>query len=80
MSACCMGFANTGEHDKSCAMGRAAGEAAPEYTSPVQAVMRQLTEKDRAKIKAEIDALIEASRVAKLNALQGYTKPKDPTQ
>ena len=77
MSACCMGFGSTGQHDKSCAMGRAASEAAPEYVSPVQAVMRQLSPKERAKISAEIDALIEANNAAKLNALRGYIKPKD---
>ena len=69
MSACCMGFASTGQHDKSCAMGKAASEAAPEYVSPIEAVKRQLSPKERAKIDAQIEALIEASKVATRKSL-----------
>lgn len=74
MSACCMGFASTGEHDKSCTMGKGASEAAPEYTSPVQSLMRQLTPADRAKM----DARIEALKAADLIARQNYLKSQEP--
>ena len=77
MIACCRGFASTGEHHKSCAMGRAASEAAPEYVSPIQSVMRQLTPEQRAKMNAQIEALIEAGKAAQMNALRGEIKPKD---
>lgn len=77
MSICCIAFASTGQHDKSCMMGLAGSEAAPEQTSRVEAVMRQLTPEDRAKITAQLDALIEANKTAQLNALRGYIKSKD---
>lgn len=70
MSACCMGFASNGEHDKSCAVGRHASEAAPE-PSGSPAVKPKLTD-DQKKAweteKAKITALIQAAQIAARNA------------
>jgi hypothetical protein len=56
MGACCKG-AFDGRHDDTCAVGRAASEAAPESYSPPPA-RPQLTDEQKAKHAALLDAII----------------------
>ncbi len=67
MSACCRGWAFDGVHDKACAVGRAASEAAPEHFGP-PAVRPELTDAQKQAQKAKIDALILAAQIAARNA------------
>lgn len=67
MSACCRGWAFEGVHDKTCAVGRAASEAAPEHAGP-PAARPEMTESQKATSEAKLDALLQGFAAAKAKA------------